>query len=464
MTIHYWTSFSKRDNSTKQPNLVSASSISVVWKEDTSIEKPSLILSGNAINIEYVFIDDWNKYYFVDSITILTNGLTQYDLSEDCMATRKTEIGSTKAMILRSSSTYNVWIPDDKVYVSGQKTIVRTVGSTDAYFADNTGCYLFTVVNKMGSYSNFAAQYYDNATGIQNLANKLLDASLLDDVVKYYNNVSNAIISLKWMPFDFTSVSSASAMTTLENVEIANNQLAKGAYRITGSSIYVDGAETIAIPWRGDNDFREMAPYTIMKLLVPMYGIVDLNTSDLVGASNLYIQYRVDRTTGDVIVIINADSAGAIIQTLEFNVAVEMPVATLTRNIGGAVSAISGGINSAIGIAAGNYIGGTVGLISSAAQFALAANGRSVSSTGSVNGKSKNAYGKKFQILAYAPHTLDPTNADFIATNGRPLQVVDSIGNHSGYILCENASIELSGDTYERNEINRYLNSGFYYE
>lgn len=464
MTIHYWTSFSKRDNSTKQPNLVSASSVSVVWKEDTSIEKPSLILSGNSINIDYVFIDDWNKYYFVDSVTILTNGLTQYDLSEDCMATRKTEIGNTKAMILRSSSSYNVWIPDDRVYVSTQKTIVRTAGANSVYFADSTGCYLFTVVNKKGSYSNFAAQYYDNATGIQNLADRLLDSTVLQDLVDYYGNVGNAIVSLQWMPFDFTSVSSASTMTTLENIEIANNQLTTGAYRITGSAIYVDGAETISIPWRGDNDFRETAPYTVMKLLVPMYGIVDLNTSDLVGASNLYIQYRVDRTTGDVIVIINADSAGAVVQTLEFNVAVEMPVATLTRNIGGAMSAISGGINSAIGIAAGNYIGGTMGVITSAANFALNANGRSVSATGSINGKSKTGFGDKFQILAYAPHTLDPTNADFIATNGRPLQAVDSIGNHSGYILCENASVDLSGDTYERNEINRYLNSGFYYE
>lgn len=464
MTIHYWTSFSKRDNSTKQPNLVSASSISVVWKEDTSIEKPSLILSGNAINIEYVYIDDWNKYYFVDSITILTNGLTQYDLSEDCMATRKTEIGNTKAMILRSSSTYNVWIPDDRVYVSTQKTIVRTVGANSVYFADSTGCYLLTVVNEDGSYSNFAAQYYDNATGIQALAGELLDSNIINDVLKYYNNVSNAIVSLQWMPFSYTSVSSASTMTTLENIKIANHTTGTGAYRITGSAIYVDGAETISIPWRGDNDFRETAPYTVMKLLVPMYGIIDLNTADLVGASNLYIQYRVDRTTGDVVVIINADSAGAVVQTLEFNVAVEMPVATLTRNIGGAMSAISGGINSAIGIAAGNYIGGVAGVITSAANFALNANGRSVSAIGSINGKSKTGFGDKFQILAYAPHTLDPTNADFIATNGRPLQAVDSIGNHSGYILCENASIELSGDTYERNEINRYMNSGFFYE
>ena len=296
MDMYYWTGFSKRENSTKKPS-DTGTKVEILLKEDTSIDAPSIVLTGAPLNIDYCYIPDFGKYYFVGSPIIMANDLTQYDLVEDCLATHKTEIGNTKAMILRSSSAYNVWIPDDRVYVSAQKTIVRTVGTTSAYFADNTGCYLVSVVNSKGSYSNFAAQYYDNATGIQALANDLLDSNIIQDVLQYYNNVSNAIISLKWMPFEYTSVSSASAMTSLENYEIANHTLGVAGYRITGSSIYVDGAETIAIPWRGDNDFREAAPYTVMKLLVPMYGIIDLNTSDLVGATNLYIQWRVDRTT-----------------------------------------------------------------------------------------------------------------------------------------------------------------------
>ena len=462
MLANFYT-FSKRKNSTKQPT-GTGTELSIRLKEDTSIHNPSIVLTGNVLTYNYVYIPSFNRYYFVDDAVILTNGMTQYNLSEDVLASNKSAIGSTKAMIMRSSTGYNVWIPDNEVYVSAQKTIVRAVDDFSVYFADSTGCFLLSVVNKKGSYSNFAAQYYDNSTGIQNLADKLLDASLLDDVVKYYNNVSNAIISLKWMPFDYTSVSAASGMTSLENVWIANNELNKAAYRITGSSIYVDGATSLAIPWRSDQDFRCAAPYTQFRLLVPMYGFVDLNASDLVGATDLYIQYRVDRTTGDVIVIINADTAGAIVQTIQFNVAVEVPIATLTRNIGGAASAISGGINSAIGIAAGNYIGGTVGLISSAANMALSLNGRSVSLKGALDGKAATAYGDKFQIVGYAPHTLDPTNADFIATKGRPCQYVDTISNHSGYIECLDASVSVAGESTEMEEINSYLNGGFYYE
>lgn len=462
MDMYYWTGFSKRENSTKKPS-DTGTKVEILLKEDTSIDAPSIVLTGNALNLDYCYIPDFGKYYFVNSPIILANGMTQYDLVEDTLATHKTEIGNTKAMILRSASAYNVWLPDNRVYVSAQKTIVREATSASVGFADTTGVYLLTVINEDGCATGFACQYFDNGTALQNLADDLMNSSFIADVMKYSSNVSAGIVSLKWMPFNYSEIVSA-GFTTLSNFKVANVTFNHAGYKITGTSYYIDGAVSIPIPWRSDKDFREAAPYTVIKLLVPMYGLVDLNASDLVGCSNVYVQYRADRSTGDVTVIINADQAGAVLQTLQFNVAVEMPIATMTRDIGSAISSLSGGVNSAIGIAAGNYIGGTAGLISNAASFALAANGRSVSSKGSLQGKSLLALGNIFQLLVYTNHTLDPTNADFIATNGRPLQAVDSIGNHSGFVLCDNASVDIAGDSFERETINRFLNSGFYYE
>lgn len=462
MKLTYWTGFSKRKNSTKQPT--GGTQIDVVWKEDTSIDAPSVILKGNNINIDYAYIADWGKYYHVNAPILLTNGLTQYDLEEDVLATHKTGIGSTKAMILRTSTGYNVWIPDDEVYVSTQKTLVRTVDDVSVGFANGTGCYMISVINEEGCATGFAAQYYDNSTGIRALANQLMNSSFIQDVMQYSSNVSAGIVSLKWMPFDYSAIVS-SGFVTLENYKISNLVFTGASgYRITGNSYFLDGATTITIPWRTDKDYREACPFTVAKLLIPMYGLIDINTSDLVGATSLYIQYRVDRSTGDVVVILNRDSAGEVLQTIQFNVAVEVPVATLTRNIGGAMSAISGGINNAIGIAAGNYVGGVTGLIANAASFALSANGRSVSAKGALQGKAATAYGDKFQLLLYVPHTLDPTNSDYIAVKGRPLQAVGQISNHPGYVLCENASVDIAGDAWEKEQINSYLNSGFYYE
>ena len=468
MTVYAYTNFSKRENSTKVPANTpgSYSSLTVVWKENTSVENPSILLTRQVnANYTYFYIVDWKMYYFVTDIIQVANAVYQFDLKLDVLASFKTNIGSTVAMIMRSSTGYNEWIPDPEVYVSTQKTIARTVDSQTVGFADPTGVFLLTVINEDGCATGFAAQYFDNASGLHALATYLMNSTFVQDVMKYSSNVSACIVSLKWMPFSYSNITTSS-FVTLDNYKVSNVSFTSAGYRITGDSYFLDGATTIAIPWRSDKDFREASPYTTARLLIPMYGFVDLNASDMVGATNLYIQYRADRSTGDVIVIINKDSAGEVLQTIQFNVAVEMPVATLTRNIGGAVSAISGGINNAIGIAAGNYVGGAAGLISNAASFALNANGRSVSLKGNLQGKAALAYGNQFQLFLYAPHTLDPTNANFIATKGRPCQYVDTISNHSGFVQCADASVASTNfmSMSAQKEINGYLNSGFYYE
>ena len=460
MKLRYWTDYSKRKNSTKQANLLTGTEIDINLLDASSIINPIFQTKTVPDNANYFYIADFNRYYFVDVVTKISKDITEFKLEVDVMASFKSSIGSATAMILRSTTGYNVWIPDEEVYVSTEKNVIQTVDDVSVGFADGTGCYLLTVINEDGCATGFACQYFTDAAGLSNLANQLMNSSFVQDVMKYSSDVSAGIVSLKWMPIDLPT----SGFVTLSNYKVSNLQLSAAGYKITGGAYFLDGATTIAIPWRTDKDYREASPYTAAKLLIPMYGLVELNTSDLVGATNLYIQYKVDRSTGDVVVIINKDSAGQVLQTIEFNVAVEVPVATMTRDIGGAVSSISGGVNSAIGIAAGNYIGGAAGLISAAAGFALSANGRSVSLKGSLQGKAVQAYGDKFMLFLYVPHTLDPTNANFIATKGRPCQYVDTISNHSGFIRCASASVDMAGSALEKDRVNEYLNAGFYYE
>lgn len=460
MKLRYWTDYSKRKNSTKQANLLTGTEIDINLLDVSSIINPVFQTKTVPDNANYFYIADFGRYYFVDVVTKISKDLTEFKLEVDVMASFKTSIGAANAMIMRSSTGYNVWIPDEEVYVSTQKTEVRTVDDVHVGFAKTPGCYLLTVINEDGCATGFACQYFDTAVGLNSLASQLMNSTFIQDVMKYSSNVSSGIVSLKWMPFDLP----IDGFVTLSNYKVSNLEFNTAGYKITGNAYYLDGETTITIPWRTDQDYRESAPYTMAKLLVPMYGFVELNTADLVGTSSLVIQYRVDRSTGDVIVIINKGAVGNVVQTIQFNVAVEVPVATLTRNIGGAVSAISGGVNSAIGIAAGNYIGGATGLISAAAGFALSANGRSVSLKGSLQGKAATAYGDQFQLFLYVPNTLDPTNANFIATKGRPCQYVDTISNHSGFIKCASASVDMAGSALEKDRVNEYLNAGFYYE
>ena len=153
MKVQFYNNFSKRPNSSKIPSTPYDVELELLLKEDTSIEQPAFVLNGNIFTYNYAYIPAWNRYYFVGEAVSIANGLTQLTLHEDYLASHKSAVGSTKAMILRSSTGYNVWIPDEEVYVSTQKTEVRTVDDVHVGFAKTPGCYLLSVSDNF-SYSN----------------------------------------------------------------------------------------------------------------------------------------------------------------------------------------------------------------------------------------------------------------------------------------------------------------------
>ena len=139
MKLKYWTSFSKRKNSTLIPT-GTGTEIDVYWKEDTSIDSPSVVLATNAIDIDYVYINDFGRYYTVSSIVKLTDGTTQYDLREDTLATYKTDIGNTVAHIAYSSTGWDKDLIDARIAVKGTKTIYH---DTQALGFSTAGVFVF---------------------------------------------------------------------------------------------------------------------------------------------------------------------------------------------------------------------------------------------------------------------------------------------------------------------------------
>ena len=100
MEVHFY-SFSKRENSTKQPT-GQYTNVNVTLKEPTSVTDPVLVLSGNHLtDYTYAHIPSFNRYYFVGEAVSIATDLTQLTLHEDYLATWKSNIQSTRAMILR---------------------------------------------------------------------------------------------------------------------------------------------------------------------------------------------------------------------------------------------------------------------------------------------------------------------------------------------------------------------------
>ncbi len=163
--------------------------------------------------------------------------------------------------------------------------------------------------------------------------------------------------------------------------------------------------------------------------------------------------------------------ASVIGQSINFNIGVNCPIGQTSNNMTGTLASIggvAGGLVGAISSATTGNLPGVimsgVGALTSGANMALGANARATSMKGGINGRTITALGGSFVLSEYAMETENPDDSNYIAKWGRPVGATHAINNHSGYVQCDDASIAIDGDSFERAQINGYLNSGFYYE
>lgn len=457
--------FSKRDNSTKQPS-ASDSYVekNVALKDDTDIKTPSFELHTTDATYTYAYIPDWNRYYFVSDVTYINNSEIIYHLEEDVLASNKTAIGNTVAHIAYSSTGWDKDIVDSRCAVLSNK-ITRSKNSSDTHF-DTTGCFLLSIVGTETSANGFATTYVCDNSKLFQVAQTLMGLDIQQRVIKSVYAPFDCVISCTWIPVKYSTITST--YCRISSFVFGDWDSNIEGFVLTGTQMLGDGSVSLTPTY---NDFRAIQPYSSYTLTIPFYGNVDLNASDikehLLGGS-LPVAYTIDIASAEMTVMIGANP---IMQTITCNIGVNCPIAQTSTNMTGTIGTIGGTIGgiagTAIGIATGNApLGITSGItaLTSASTTALSANARATSIKGGINGRSSAIFGTKFQLNEYAMETEDCDSANYIAKWGRPVGVTHAINNHSGYVQCDDASIAIDGDSFERAQINGYLNSGFYYE
>lgn len=463
--VRFYSNFSKRENSTKQPsNVDTYTEEKCLLKNSTSVLSPELVLSGNHYtDYTYAYIPDFNRYYFVSEPTSDAAGLTTIQLKEDYLASHKTAIGNTVAYVAYSSTGYNINIVDNRLVSKTTKTTRYSTGTT-TYFS-NTGCYALSIIGSSSSANGFADTYIMDGIELAVVCANLMSLDIDDRIIKALYSPFDSVISCTWLPIDYNS-----AVAQCNSAEIYFGDHASG---ITGAHKLVSPvlSNNVNIPHTPRyTDFRAMQPYTSYALYIPNYGLVDLNASDIragLEGSNLPIGYGIDIASGDMSVVIGNPH----VQTLQFNIGVSCPIAQTSTNMSGSIGGAAGtvgGIAGTIGFGLTGNVPGAIasaaGALASAANTALSYNSRSVSIKGGISGRSMVIWGNQFKLIEYTMDTEDPTAANYISTWGRPVGKVATLSTHSGYIQCENASVNGSMTETERESINADLNSGFYYE
>lgn len=91
--------------------------ISGTLKDECSIVYPEIIVAGNSkiITANYAYIPEYNRYYFIENITIVKNGLYRLSLHTDVLMSFKKYIRGMYAIVARSSDNSNMYIIDTKM-------------------------------------------------------------------------------------------------------------------------------------------------------------------------------------------------------------------------------------------------------------------------------------------------------------------------------------------------------------
>lgn len=103
------------ENNAFTKNLTLVYTLNGTLRESVSILNPSIDFNFDGIQmptINYVFIPDFKRYYFVKNITSIRTNLWRYDLHVDVLSSFKDEILANTGTVARQENQWNMYLDD----------------------------------------------------------------------------------------------------------------------------------------------------------------------------------------------------------------------------------------------------------------------------------------------------------------------------------------------------------------
>ena len=100
-------------------------------KGTCSITAPTLILSYQGVDFNYIFVPTWSRYYFVTDIAVTTGGRVEVRCKVDVLMSNNSTIRSLTALIARNENTEFTYLTDEQVMITTDKKleIIEFTGS-----------------------------------------------------------------------------------------------------------------------------------------------------------------------------------------------------------------------------------------------------------------------------------------------------------------------------------------------
>lgn len=468
MNVTFYSGFSKRRNSTKQPS--GGTSKSVVLKENTSEMRPAFVLSS--VDWSWNYASWGGRYYYVNDIVSEGNNLFRVECALDSMATFKSEIGAYSTLISRSSADQNYNVVDS-LYPSKTVPITKRVAvSNPGIFTTNfsQGTFLVCTSGKWGmrvyvlSYTQasaaMAALFPQNAMTL----NAWLDATFNTATMGGSASATQFITFYKWLPLQYSTI--AGLTNSANEFYVGPWNMCDGSI-LSGPIHYVSGginygvfSTSVTFPARDDNGSRGkweyLAPFAQYSIYAPPFGLIPIDAAFMVSSGrSITFDLMVEFLSGNATLRVyytTGQSGPKMLGVYTHNLASDMRQAGGSVNIGG----IIGGAASAVAsYMKSDYVGVGASIASAASS--------SIPTTSAVGGGGAGPTADMGETwYAYATY-FDPIDENK-AELGRPLAEIRTISSLGGYVQCADPSLAIPGHVEEMNEVNAMLGSGFFYE
>lgn len=456
----------KRNNSTKLPT--GGTTIACVLKDECSITAPVLELkTASRPNYNYAYIAEFGRYYYVSDWTYY-RGIWSCSLNVDVLTSWRTQILNTAAFVEYSSTLYSNNIIDNRMNVSEEKTYYNWKEPEESAWYSTDGCYILSIISTdANGYNGACAVYALTQHQLSQFSAKITAQDFLDGVWEgiknSFNNPYDAIVSCRWIPFDYANLSG----TEKEIVIVYAESGVSG--KLLTSNFVARGFGT-AIPFRtATPNYTDVPPFVTGVLYLPFIGTVPLDLNAFYPENYLYINIKCDVVTGDIVYTIG-QSATFFVSTYSGNCAAQIPLSNNMVDSLGMVAS-SSGIIGGIATTIAGIIKKDAKLVSKglgAAGIGSYGTARSAEIHTQTNGALSSRIGahvqRTIELTLIRTHVPDIVGTERKEVLGLPCFRTNILGTGSGYCQCSGASVSAPATDTELENINAIINSGFYIE
>ena len=481
-------SFSKRENSTKQPSS-GGTTYSCTLIDDTSLMNPTFKLSiaSNPIGNNYDYVADFNRYYFINDISSY-QGFWYISCTCDVLASFKTGIGAETHYILRAASDWDGYITDT-VYPAKQK---ESADKNNQSYNDPLSwslghSYILGVISDNPTNDNTcqvgSVVYYHMSDSVlaTYLSWLMQNIGTWSGITEYSPEVQQALLN----PIQY--IVSCQAVPVAPPASLVVNKINFGYYTATIDSgkldvLEVDDASSpdhspflkhesfsVTLPKHPQANARGKYlngdPYSSYTLHFGPFGDIPLDPGALIDCTTVAGHMEMDLITGiGRLIVYGSENPDAILYNGTAKISVDINISQLSSNVMSSKNKYwSEMMNTMSAVASTNPLAGAMKAIEGGfAMTETAASYRfpTVSGQGTTGSFLSFFDDENIYITAKFIELVDENLAEL----GRPLCKAKQINTLSGYILCQNADCQLSCTADEAAKINGYLNGGFFYE